>query len=99
MHTGQYDPKELEHFEAVLDAAMDDARRLGISFDTPDEALWLRTRMATAIFGGAASGERDATRLRTHAVAMVLDQGMSVLETSGASDGRSTRPLRRPAVG
>lgn len=93
MHTGQYDSKELEHFEAVLDAAMEDARHLGVSFDIPEEALWLRTRMATAIFGGAASGERDATRLRSHAVAMVLDQGMNVLKAH-KTDERSPSAAR-----
>ncbi len=95
VHTGQYEPKELEHFESVLNAAVDDARRLGISFDTPDEALWLRTRMATAIFGGAASGERDAGRLRSQAVAMILGQGVTVLEACRAADDGSSRTPRR----
>ena len=92
MRTGRYDPRELEHLEAVLHSAVEDARRLGVSFASPDEEMWVRTCMATAIFDGASSGERDATRLRAYAVATVLEQGMCVLEMS--EEGRAPRAVR-----
>jgi hypothetical protein len=97
MPAGQYDQQDLERFDAVLDAAAEEARRLGVGFDSPDDAFWLKTRMAAAIFGGAALGERDPARLKAQAVAMVLDQGMTVTGVPPLSDDPQLRE-RRPAL-
>ncbi len=68
-HIPAYNSADLTHFQQILDDIVEELK--GGDAD-PEGRELVKIRLAAAIFECAAGGERDAARLRQHAITAVL---------------------------